>query len=178
MLRAYVENAALLKPHGFSYRSYLQSIVPSAVPPRGDVLQPEARWVAIIDRDFHNVGRPLANYLVCDWLLWFSIRGEIDCFASFKADSVHERSVAAMLDLSNGPGVRRILPNTSRAGWLRRSLWEASATACAERVHLARRQPIDDGQTLRVVSELVSAFMMPRMTANGPVCRESLPYPK
>ena len=100
MLRAYVENAALLKPHGFSYRSYLQSIVPSAVPPRGDVLQPEARWVAIIDRDFHNVGRPLANYLVCDWLLWFWIRGEIDCFASFKADSVHESSLAAMLDLS------------------------------------------------------------------------------
>jgi hypothetical protein len=56
MLRAYVENAALLKPRGFSYRSYLRSIVPSAVPPRGDVLQPEAIWVAIIDRDFHNVG--------------------------------------------------------------------------------------------------------------------------
>src|SRR5271157_1198591 len=70
MLRAYVQNAAFLKPHGFSYRSYLRSIVPSSVPPRGNVLQAEARWVAAVDRGFYNVGEPLANYMVCDWLLW------------------------------------------------------------------------------------------------------------
>ncbi|MGO9918421.1 MAG: hypothetical protein ACLQIB_27455 [Isosphaeraceae bacterium] len=99
MLRAYVENAAFLKPHGFSYRSYLRSVVPTSVPPKGNVLQAEARWVAAVDRDFYNVGDPLANYMVCDWLLWFWIRGEIDWFAGFKADSVQRRSLAAMLDL-------------------------------------------------------------------------------
>jgi hypothetical protein len=99
MLRAYVQNAALLRPHGLSYRSYLWSIVPSSVPPKGNVIEAETRWVRTVQRDFYNVGRPLANYLVCDWLLWFWIRGEIEWFESFKADSVQKRSLAAMLDL-------------------------------------------------------------------------------
>jgi hypothetical protein len=99
MVRAYVENAAFLKPHGFSYRSYLASICPSSMPPRGNVLQAEARWVSTVDEDFYNVGEPVANYMVCDWLLWFWLRDEIDWFASFKADSVQKKSLAAMLDL-------------------------------------------------------------------------------
>ncbi len=104
MLRAYVQNAALLKPHGFSYRAYLRSIVPSSVPPKGNVLQAEARWVAVIAKAFYNVGELLANYLICDWLLSFWMRGEIDWFASFKADSVQKRSLAVMLDLPQTDG--------------------------------------------------------------------------
>jgi hypothetical protein len=69
------------------------------MPPRGNVLQAEAEWIAALDRNFYNVGEPLANYMICDWLLWFWIRDEIDWFASFKADSVQKRSLAAMLDL-------------------------------------------------------------------------------
>jgi hypothetical protein len=99
MIRSYVQNAALLEPHGFSYRTYLASIARFSMPPRGDVLQAEARWVVAVKRDFYNVGEPLANYMICDWLLWFWIRGEINWFASFKADSVQKRRLAAMLDL-------------------------------------------------------------------------------
>jgi hypothetical protein len=99
MIRAYVQNAALLKPHGFSYRTYLGSIAPSSVPPRGDVLQAEARWIGAVERDFYNVGPPLANYMICDWLLGFWMRGQIDWFASFKADSVQKKSLAKILDL-------------------------------------------------------------------------------
>jgi hypothetical protein len=42
--------------------------------------------------------------MVCDWLLWFWIRGDIDRFASFKADSVQKRSLAARLDLPQTDG--------------------------------------------------------------------------
>jgi hypothetical protein len=99
LVRAYVENAAFLKPHGFSYRSYLASLCPSSMPPRGNVTEAEVRWVSRVDADFYNVGEPVANYMVCDWLLSFWIKDEIDWFASFKADSVQKKSLAAMLDL-------------------------------------------------------------------------------
>jgi hypothetical protein len=99
MIRAYIQNAALLKPHGFSFRRYLASIAPSSMPPRGNVLQAEAKWIATIKHDFYNVELPLANYLICDWLLWFWMRDEIGWFASFKADSVQKKSLAAILDL-------------------------------------------------------------------------------
>ena len=104
MIRAYVQNAALLEPHGFSYRTYLASIAPSSMPPRGNVLEVEAKWVVAVDRDFYNVGELLANYMICDWLLWFWIRGEVDWFASFKADSVQKKSLAAMLALPQTDG--------------------------------------------------------------------------
>lgn len=99
MIRAYIQNATMLKNHDFSYRSYLGAIVPSGIPPRGNILQAEASWVSAVDHDFYNVGEPVANYMVCDWLLWFWINDQIDWFASFKSDSVQRRSLAAMLDL-------------------------------------------------------------------------------
>ena len=93
MIRAYIQNSQLLKQYNYSFRAYLQSIVPDQPFPPRDVSQAEGKWLGAIQRDFYGVGPALANYMVCDWLLWLWREGRIDGFESYKPDSVHLKAV-------------------------------------------------------------------------------------
>jgi hypothetical protein len=57
------------------------------------VLTAEGVLVAAIAREFYNVGNALGNYMICDWLLWIWREGQIDWFASYKEDSVHDAAI-------------------------------------------------------------------------------------
>lgn len=93
MIRSYIQNSHLLKQHDCSYRSYLLSLIPGGELPAGDVSAAERTWVKMIQHDFYNVGPALANYLICDWLLWFWREGRVEWFESYKCDSVYKRLV-------------------------------------------------------------------------------------
>jgi hypothetical protein len=88
MIRAYIQNSALLVKHEASFIKYLQSIVPDLVLPAQEITEAERAWRRAIIRDFYNVGPALADYLVGDWLLWLWREGQIEWFESYKADSV------------------------------------------------------------------------------------------
>lgn len=94
MIRAYVQNSALLLNHGASFRQYLQTFAQgSAFPPQTSAACFEATARDRIERDFYNVGPQLANYLISDWLLGLWKDGCIDWFESYKKDSVHEQAI-------------------------------------------------------------------------------------
>ena len=93
MIRAYVQNSALLRSHNFSFRQYLQAMVGDGAFPPSDPTNFEMRALAQIERDFYNVGQSLANYLICDWLFGLWAKGGIDWFRAYKADSVHEKAI-------------------------------------------------------------------------------------
>jgi len=107
MIRAYLQNSYLLSKHGFSYREFLRSIAGGGEFPPKSVAGVERKWVRETDIHFFNVGEALANYMVCDWLLWLWREGRIDWFESYKADSVHLKAV----DL-------KLLPEEARAGFV------------------------------------------------------------
>ncbi len=88
MMRAYVQNSALLTQHGGSLRAYLRSIAPDVYLPAPEIVWAERLWRQAIERDFYNVGPALASYLFCDWLLWLWRDGQIEWFESYKEDSV------------------------------------------------------------------------------------------
>ena len=92
MIRAYVQNAALLAQHDCSLLAYLQSVAPFDPPagdlPAGDMTETEALWRTAIERDFYHVGPDHANYLIADWLLWLWREGNITYFSSYNADDV------------------------------------------------------------------------------------------
>lgn len=97
MIRAYIQNAHLLAPHGYSFRTYLQNVLPPGEFPPANVEHAEKVWVSRLQQDFYNVGPALSNYLICDWLLWLWRDGRIDWFTVYKPDSVHKRIVDAGL---------------------------------------------------------------------------------
>lgn len=88
MIRAYVENSALLERHDCRFRNYLRSIVPDVYLPATDIVWAERLWRRAIERDFYNVGPALASYLICDWLLWLWRDGQIEWLETYKEDSV------------------------------------------------------------------------------------------
>lgn len=88
MIRAYAQNAAILRPHDLSFRNYLLSIHPIPEREAAQVERAECAWLSAMNRDFYNVGPALANYLICDWLLGLWREGRIDWFRSYKADSI------------------------------------------------------------------------------------------
>jgi hypothetical protein len=94
MVRAYIQNSALLVKHGCSFMEYLRSIVPDLVLPSDDIVPAERAWLQAIESDFYNVGPAIANYLICDWLLWLWLQGQISWFESYKADSVFLKTLA------------------------------------------------------------------------------------
>ena len=94
MVRAYVENAALLAQHGCSFRQYLRSVVPDLYLPLTNITDAEAAWRVAIARDFYNVGPALAPYMIADWLLWLWRDAQIGWFDTYKADSVHLTALA------------------------------------------------------------------------------------
>lgn len=97
MIRAYVQNSHQLGRYGYSFRQYLAANSPQgAFPPPISPMQ-EARWRGGIERDFYKVGPAIANYLICDWLLWLWKEGRLDWFESYKADSVHNGFVTSGL---------------------------------------------------------------------------------
>lgn len=93
MIRAYVQNASLLDSHHRSVRDYLLSIAGGMALPAAELVNTEREWVAAIAKDFYNVGPTLANYMICDWLLWLWREGKLGWFVSYKADSVFVRAV-------------------------------------------------------------------------------------
>ena len=87
MIRAYVQNSALLRNHDASFRQYLQTCAQGrAFPPQTSAARFEATARDRIERDFYNVGPQLANYLISDWLLGLWKDGCIDWFESYKND--------------------------------------------------------------------------------------------
>ncbi len=94
MIRAYIQNAHLLAPQGYSFRAYLQSLLPAGEFPPANVEQAEKIWIARIQQDFYNVGPALSRYLICDWLFWLWREERIEWFTAYKPDSVHTRIVA------------------------------------------------------------------------------------
>lgn len=95
MIRAYVQNAAILRPHGLCFRNYLLNIHPLPMPNANDaeIEHAENAWIMALRHDFYNVEHALANYLICDWLLSFWRIGSIRWFKSYKEDSVFFRTL-------------------------------------------------------------------------------------
>ena len=102
-VRALLENSAALRPHAFSFRSWLaqecERLGVGAFPPddfRRPVLLEGARTTlesALRDRlrrAFYMVGPAMSAYMLCDWQLWLWREGRTAVFANFKLDSFHE----------------------------------------------------------------------------------------
>ncbi len=88
MIRSYIQNSALLKEYGFSFRNYLLGKAPGVTWLAKDIVWAEKLWIRAIEREFYNVGPALANYMICDWLLRLWKEGQIQWFESYKEDSV------------------------------------------------------------------------------------------
>lgn len=94
IIRAYCQNAAVLAPHEYCFRTYLRSLVPDLTFPCDDIAAAESVWRTRIERDFYHVGAALAPYLIADWLFWFWRDGQLSWFDSYKADSVWLKTLA------------------------------------------------------------------------------------
>ncbi len=103
-VRAYLQNCAALKEHGYSFRNWLKSecakLGDSVFPPTDfrakTNLKAMTLEIALRERlrqTFYQVGPALAAYLICDWqlALWNDSRTAV--FANFKLDSFHEEFV-------------------------------------------------------------------------------------
>ena len=97
MIRSYAQNAHLLARHECSFRTYLHKVLPEGDFPPGDVTNAETIWLTHLQQNFYNVGPALANYLICDWLLWLWREERIEWFTAYKPDSVHLRIIEAGL---------------------------------------------------------------------------------
>lgn len=100
-VRAYLQNCAVLKDYGYSFRNWLkvaseelgvQSFPSSNFRALSNLksLSVEMALRHKLEKTFHRVGPALAAYLLCDWqlYLWNECRTEV--FANFKLDSFHE----------------------------------------------------------------------------------------
>jgi hypothetical protein len=102
-VRALLQNSAVLKPFGFSFRRWLQDecqrLGVTSFPPD------DFRQVVVLDRakmpleralrerlerTFYMVGPAMSAYMLCDWQLWLWREGRTAVFANFKLDSFHE----------------------------------------------------------------------------------------
>jgi hypothetical protein len=105
-VRALLQNSAVLRPHGSSFRSWLQhhceelgvdQFPPTnfrlSVPAGDGTLSLERALRGRLERTFYMVGPALSAYMICDWQLRLWREGRSAVFATFKLDSFHEEFV-------------------------------------------------------------------------------------
>ncbi len=102
-VRAYLENSAVLKDYGWSFRKWLEAhcrmLGVREFPPAdfglrvngGLPIEMALRWR--LKETFHRVGLAMAAYMLCDWQLWLWNAGKTAVFVNFKLDSFHEEFV-------------------------------------------------------------------------------------
>ena len=103
-VRALLENSAVLKDFGFSFRNWLKKECGNL----GEIDFPPTNFRKIIPRHgvsiemmlrrrlektFYQVGPAMAAYMLCDWQLWLWNEGKTEVFSNFKLDSFHEEFV-------------------------------------------------------------------------------------
>lgn len=100
-VRAYLQNSAVLKDHGFSFRRWLEaeskSLGVATFPPTDFQMPTSEKGLTLemalrrrLERTFYRVGPALAAYMLCDWQLALWNDGRTAVFANFKLDSFHE----------------------------------------------------------------------------------------
>lgn len=104
VVRALLENSAILASHDFSFRQWLHAACVEAgvteFPPSdfrrvvGDGLSLEHWLRRRLQEVFYQVGPAMAPYMICDWQLWLWAHGRTEVFATFKLDSFHEQFVS------------------------------------------------------------------------------------
>ncbi len=103
-VRAYLQNSAVLKDHGYSFRRWLQAecgkLGVSTFPPTDFRAKTHLRSMSLemalrhrLEKTFYQVGPAMAPYMLCDWQLWLWNNGRTGVFANFKLDSFHEEFV-------------------------------------------------------------------------------------
>lgn len=102
-VRAYLENSAALKEHGYSFRNWLKAECAKlgvAEFPPADFRSATRMSISLeitlrrhLEKAFYQVGPALAAYMICDWQLWLWWHGRTSVFANFKLDSFHEEFV-------------------------------------------------------------------------------------
>lgn len=122
-VRAYLQNSAVLREHGCSFRRWLEVEcrklgIPEFPPP--DFRHRTASGISVesalrqrLKDTFYQVGPALAAYMLCDWHLWLWNAGKTAVFANFKLDSFHEEFVKAY-----GRGVVPATENEFTRWWL------------------------------------------------------------
>ena len=101
-VRAYLQNSAVLKDHGYSFRRWLRSechhlgtreFPPSDFRAKADIdgreLSIEWALVERLEQTFYQVGPTMAPYMICDWQLWLWHEGRTGVFEAFKPDQFH-----------------------------------------------------------------------------------------
>jgi hypothetical protein len=102
-VRAYLQNSAVLKEHGYSFRRWLEvecrELGVHEFPPL-DFRQRTVGGLSVetslrhrLEKTFYQVGPALAAYMLCDWQLWLWNAAQTTVFATFKLDSFHEEFV-------------------------------------------------------------------------------------
>jgi hypothetical protein len=103
IVRALLQNSAVLEPYSFSFRDWLRAECSAlgtgefpppdfrrAVGMDGVEVSLERALRIRLERTFYLVGPALAAYMLCDWQLWLWNQGATAVFANFKLDSFHE----------------------------------------------------------------------------------------
>jgi hypothetical protein len=86
LVSAWAQNAALLKSHGCSLRTYLASIAPETYLPAPEFVFAERLWHTSLLRDFAGMVPAAASCMIADWLLGLWRAGHIEWFESCPAD--------------------------------------------------------------------------------------------
>jgi hypothetical protein len=103
-VRAYLQNCAVLKDYGYSFRVWLQSECAqfgiSTFPPTDFRAKTHFKSMTLemalryrLEDTFHRVAQAMAPYMLCDWQLALWNEGRTQVFANFKLDSFHEEFV-------------------------------------------------------------------------------------
>ena len=105
-VRALLQNSAVLKPFGYSFRRWLQHecdrLGAMDFPPvdfrqtvslEGASTTIERALRVRLERSFYMVGPAMSAYMICDWQMWLWRAGRTAVFATFKLDSFHEAFV-------------------------------------------------------------------------------------
>ncbi len=103
-VRACLQNCAALKPHGYSFRTWLRAecekLGAAGFPPTDFRAESSVSSLSLemalrkrLQGTFYQVGPALAPYMICDWQLWLWKHGQTGNFASFKLDSFHKEFV-------------------------------------------------------------------------------------
>lgn len=103
-VRAILQNSAVLKDYGYSFRNWLRDQCEKlgfrAFPPTDFRAKTNLGSMSLemalrhrLQETFYQVGSALAPYMICDWQLWLWNNGRTEVFANFKLDSFHEEFV-------------------------------------------------------------------------------------
>ncbi|MEX2113461.1 MAG: hypothetical protein WD845_09760 [Pirellulales bacterium] len=103
-VRACLQNAAALKPYGYSFRNWLmtecEKLGIAEFPPADFQAATNFKSLSVemalrhqLENTFYQVGPALAPYMLCDWQLWLWNQRRTGVFANFKLDSFHQEFV-------------------------------------------------------------------------------------